>query len=94
MDELRRRAAEWRDIEFSLDKINEHIKAKFGEKWPDDNDKQTLKVVSDYLDILLQDVRIRYKNVIYDQIMASYPEEIKKEILCDDTKEAENEQVH
>lgn len=47
-DELRRRAAEWRDIEFSLDKIAEHIKAKFGEKWPDDNDKETLKIISEY----------------------------------------------
>ncbi len=78
-DDLRRRVAEWRDIEFNLDKINEYVKAKGGEKWPDDDDKTTLEVVSDCLDVLLRDVRIRYRDVINDQILASYPPETQQE---------------
>ena len=80
-DELRRRAAEWRDIEFNLDKIAEHIKAKFGEKWPDDNDKQTLKIISEYLNVILRDVRVRFSDVLRAQVVETFAE-------------AKNEQVY
>ena len=94
MYELRRRAAEWRDIEFNIDKLNEYVKTKDAGKWVDDDDKDVLKIVSEYLEILLRDVRIRYRDVLSDQIMESFPKGIKNEIPFYDPKELENEQVH
>ena len=71
-DELRRRAAEWRDIEFNLDKFDEHIKAKLGEKWIDEADTKVLKSFYDTLNFMLRDARIRLQDTLQKQISNSF----------------------
>ena len=70
-DELRRRAAEWRDIEFNLDRIHEHVKAKLGEKWPDEEDIKTLNFLKDCLKNVLCNARMRLQDTLRQQIIES-----------------------
>lgn len=79
-EELRRRAAVWRDIEFNLDNMIYHIEARKADKWVDGTDAEELSSISNLLQDAICFARARYRDVLNAQVM--------------EHMEAENEQVH
>jgi len=68
MSELRRRAAFWRNMEYSLDGMLEEVKSRSGDKWFNDNDKHYSEELTRKLGDALATVRTRYVQVLNDQI--------------------------
>ena len=81
-NELRRRAAFWRNMEFSLDQMLEEVKARSGDKWFDEIDGRFAKDLTQYLGSALKTVRQRYMYVLNAQI-----EEGKEQINNAENKE-------
>ena len=75
--ELRRRAAFWRNMEYSLDKILEEVISRSGDKWFNDGDSKISKVLSLHLGGALNAVRMRFSDVLQCQI-TEWVEEQKK----------------
>ena len=67
-NELRRRAAFWRNMEYSLDKLLEEVISRSGDKWFNDDDSTASKVVSLHLGNSLNAVRMRFSDVLQSQI--------------------------
>ncbi len=68
-DDLRRRAAVWRDIEFNLDNMIYHIEARKADKWVDETDAQELSSISKLLQGAICFARARYRDVLNAQVM-------------------------
>jgi len=68
MSELRRRAAFWRNMEYSLDGMLEEVKSRSGDKWFNDEDKHFSEELTRELGDALATVRTRYIQVLNDQI--------------------------
>ena len=68
MSELRRRAAFWRNLEHALDDMSDSVEARKGDKWCNDNDLLFMKKVNVSLREGLANVRIRYIDVLHEQI--------------------------
>ena len=73
-DELRRRSAVWRDIEFNLDHFSDAVEARKAEKWVDGTDKQELSSIVRLLRSALVFARARYRDVLNEQVAAEYVE--------------------
>ena len=67
-NELRRRAAFWRNMEYSLDKLLEEVISRSGDKWFNDDDSTASKVVSLHLGNSLNAIRMRFSDVLQSQI--------------------------
>ena len=67
-NELRRRAAFWRNMEYSLDQMLEEVISRSGDKWFNDDDSTASKVLSLHLGNSLNAVRMRYSDVLQCQI--------------------------
>ena len=68
MSELRRRAAFWRNLEHVLDDMSDSVETRKGDKWCNDNDLQCMENVKVALHEALANVRIRYIDVLHEQI--------------------------
>ncbi len=68
MSELRRRAAFWRNMEYSLDGMLEEVNSRSGDKWFNDEDKHYSEELTRELGDALATVRTRYVQVLNDQI--------------------------
>ena len=77
-NELRRRAAFWRNMEYSLDKLLEEVISRSGDKWFNDDDSTASKVLSLHLGNSLNAVRMRFSDVLRSQV-AELNEEQKVE---------------
>ena len=66
--ELRRRAAFWRNMEFSLDQMLEEVNSRSGDKWFNEIDSRFSKDLTQHLGNALATVRRRYMQVLNDQI--------------------------
>ena len=67
-NELRRRAAFWRNMEYSLDQMLEEVISRSGDKWFNDDDSTASKVLSLHLGNSLNAVRMRFSDVLQSQI--------------------------
>ena len=77
-NELRRRAAFWRNMEYSLDQMLEEVISRSGDKWFNDDDSTASKVLSLHLGNSLNAVRMRFSDVLRSQV-AELNEEQKVE---------------
>ena len=68
MSELRRRAAFWRNMEYSLDGMLEEVNSRMGDKWVDDDDKRFSEELTRELGDALATVRARYIQVLNNQV--------------------------
>lgn len=68
MSELRRRAAFWRNMEYSLDQMLEEVNSRMGDKWADEIDKHFGNDLTIQLGEGLNIVRKRYCQVLEEQI--------------------------
>ncbi|MBR1487195.1 MAG: hypothetical protein IJ597_08085 [Synergistaceae bacterium] len=67
MSEIRRRAAFWRNTEYSLDHMLEEVKARSGDKWFCDDDARPVSDVVKNLNDALITVRNRLIEVLSQQ---------------------------
>ena len=67
-NELRRRAAFWRNMEYSLDQMLDEVQARGGDKWFDREDANSTMALSTHLGGALCTVRKRYIEVLQSQI--------------------------
>ncbi|MBR2208102.1 MAG: hypothetical protein IJ859_04755 [Synergistaceae bacterium] len=81
-NELRRRAAFWRNMEYSLDQMLEEVNSRGGDKWFDEIDGRFSKDLTQYLGGALKTVRQRYMYVLNAQI-----EEWNEQIKVSENKE-------
>ena len=68
MNELRRRAAFWRNLEYDLDQMSESVEAKSAERWANKSDTERLEEIKKYLLSALATSRTRYTEVLQAQI--------------------------
>lgn len=68
MNELRRRAAFWRNLEYDLDQMSESVEAKSAERWANKSDTECLEEIKQYLLSALATSRTRYTEVLQAQI--------------------------
>ena len=78
MSELRRRAAFWRNMEYSLDQMLEEVNSRSGDKWFSDDDKHYSGKLTRHLGNALATVRARYIEVLSAQI-ADWKEQAQQE---------------
>ena len=68
MSELRRRAAFWRNMEYSLDQMLEEVNSRMGDKWVEQGDEYFSGDLTKHLGNALNTVRKRYVQVLQSQI--------------------------
>lgn len=68
MGEVRRRAAFWRNMEYSLDQMLEEVNSRMSDKWVDDYDQHFADDLVKHLGNALNTVRKRYVQVLQSQI--------------------------
>lgn len=70
MNELRRRAAFWRNLEYALDQMVEDVQSKSSDRWVNKSDSEYFEKVKQYLSEALAATRERYMQVLQSQIDA------------------------
>ena len=67
-NELRRRAAFWRNTEYNLDCMFEEVQARGGDKWFNEEDAEYAKDLIKHLGNALKTVRERFYGVLEEQV--------------------------